>query len=84
MLCNGTGSDQANGFLGKTPRAVLIADHNLPGLITWETHEANIARPRANWRPPRGQSDGPAQERRSLLQALPPCGQFRRIMKTAY
>src|SRR5262249_54935534 len=32
---------------------VLIPDHH-PGFIDWATFEANTARLRANWRPPRG------------------------------
>src|SRR5207245_1755757 len=43
--------------------AVLIPGHH-PGFITWEAYEANTARLRANWRPPRGQGGGPAREGR--------------------
>jgi DNA invertase Pin-like site-specific DNA recombinase len=63
--------------------AVLIADHH-PGYISWQTYEANTARLRANWRPPRGQGGGPPREGRALLQGLLRCGRCGRIMQTAY
>jgi predicted DNA-binding transcriptional regulator AlpA len=63
--------------------AVLIPGHH-PGFITWEAYEANTARLRANWRPPRGQGGGPAREGRALLQGLLRCGRCGRIMQTGY
>jgi DNA invertase Pin-like site-specific DNA recombinase len=63
--------------------AVLITDHH-PGYITWQAYEANTARLRANWRPPRGQGGGPAREGRALLQGLLRCGRCGRIMQTGY
>jgi excisionase family DNA binding protein len=63
--------------------AVLIPGHH-PGYISWETYEANTARLRANWRPPRGHGGGPAREGRALLQGLLRCGKCGRIMQTGY
>jgi DNA invertase Pin-like site-specific DNA recombinase len=63
--------------------AVLIPDHH-PGFITWEDYEANAARLRANWRPPRGHGGGPPREGRALLQGLLRCGRCGRIMQTGY
>jgi DNA invertase Pin-like site-specific DNA recombinase len=63
--------------------AVLIPDHH-PGFITWEKYEANTARLRANWRPPRGHGGGPPREGRALLQGLLRCGKCGRIMQTGY
>jgi DNA invertase Pin-like site-specific DNA recombinase len=63
--------------------AVLITDHH-PGFITWEAYEANTARLRANWRPPRGEGGGPPREGRALLQGLLRCGKCGRIMQTGY
>ena len=63
--------------------AVLITDHH-PGFITWEAYEANTARLRANWRPPRGHGGGPPREGRALLQGLLRCGKCGRIMQTGY
>jgi DNA invertase Pin-like site-specific DNA recombinase len=63
--------------------AVLITDHH-PGFITWESYEANTARLRANWRPPRGEGGGPPREGRALLQGLLRCGKCGRIMQTGY
>ena len=62
---------------------VLIPDHH-PGFISWETYEANTARLRANWRPPRGLGGGAAREGRALLQGLLRCGRCGRIMQTGY
>ncbi len=63
--------------------AVLIPDHH-PGYLTWEAYEANTARLRANWRPPRGQGGGPPREGRALLQGLLRCGRCGRIMQVGY
>jgi DNA invertase Pin-like site-specific DNA recombinase len=63
--------------------AVLITDHH-PGFISWEKYEANTARLRANWRPPRGHGGGPPREGRALLQGLLRCGKCGRIMQTGY
>jgi DNA invertase Pin-like site-specific DNA recombinase len=63
--------------------AVLIPDHH-PGFITWEKYEANTARLRANWRPPRGHGGGAPREGRALLQGLLRCGKCGRIMQTGY
>jgi DNA invertase Pin-like site-specific DNA recombinase/predicted DNA-binding transcriptional regulator AlpA len=63
--------------------AVLICDHH-PGYISWERYEANTARLRANWRPPRGEGGGPPREGRALLQGLLRCGRCGRIMQTGY
>jgi integrase-like protein/recombinase-like zinc beta ribbon protein len=63
--------------------AVLICDHH-PGYISWERYEANTARLRANWRPPRGQGGGPPRKGRALLQGLLRCGRCGRIMQTGY
>jgi predicted DNA-binding transcriptional regulator AlpA len=63
--------------------AVLIPGHH-PGYISWETYEANTARLRANWRPPRGHGGGPPREGRALLQGLLRCGKCGRIMQTGY
>jgi hypothetical protein len=62
---------------------VLIPDHH-PRFITWEAYEANTARLRANWRPPRGEGGGPAREGRALLQVLLRCGRCGRIMQVGY
>ena len=62
---------------------VLIPDHH-PGFITWDTYEANLARLRVNWRPPRGHGGGPAREGRALLQDLLQCGRCGRTMQTGY
>ena len=63
--------------------AVLITGHH-PGYITWEDYEANTARLRANWRPPRGEGGGAPREGRALLQGLLRCGKCGRIMQTGY
>jgi DNA invertase Pin-like site-specific DNA recombinase/predicted DNA-binding transcriptional regulator AlpA len=63
--------------------AVLIPDHH-PGFVTWEKYEANTARLRANWRPPRGHGGGPPREGRALLQGLLRCGKCGRIMQIGY
>ena len=62
---------------------VLICDHH-PGYISWETWQANQARLRANWRPPRGHGGGAPREGRALLQGLLRCGKCGRIMQTGY
>lgn len=63
--------------------AVLIPDHH-PGFISWEKYEANTARLRANWRPPRGHGGGAPREGAALLQGLLRCGRCGRIMQTGY
>jgi hypothetical protein len=63
--------------------AVLIPGHH-PGYISWEDYEANTARLRANWRPPRGHGGGAPREGRALLQGLLRCGRCGRIMQTGY
>jgi excisionase family DNA binding protein len=63
--------------------AVLIPDHH-PGYITWEAYEANTAKLRANWRPPRGHGGGAPREGTALLQGLLRCGRCGRIMQTGY
>jgi DNA invertase Pin-like site-specific DNA recombinase len=63
--------------------AVLIPDHH-PGYISWEAYEANTARLRANWRPPRGHGGGAPREGTALLQGLLRCGRCGRIMQTGY
>jgi DNA invertase Pin-like site-specific DNA recombinase/predicted DNA-binding transcriptional regulator AlpA len=63
--------------------AVLIPGHH-PGFITWEKYEANTARLRANWRPPRGHGGGAPREGAALLQGLLRCGRCGRIMQTGY
>jgi hypothetical protein len=63
--------------------AVLITDHH-PGFITWDAFEANAARLRANWRPPRGHGGGAPREGRALLQGLLQCGRCGRTMQTGY
>jgi len=63
--------------------AVLIPGHH-PGFITWEKYEANVARLRANWRPPRGHGGGAPREGAALLQGLLRCGRCGRIMQTGY
>lgn len=62
---------------------VLIPDHH-PGFITWEKYEANTARLRANWRPPRGHGGGAPREGSALLQGLLRCGRCGRTMQTGY
>jgi len=63
--------------------AVLIPGHH-PGYISWEAYEANTARLRANWRPPRGHGGGAPREGTALLQGLLRCGRCGRIMQTGY
>jgi DNA invertase Pin-like site-specific DNA recombinase/predicted DNA-binding transcriptional regulator AlpA len=63
--------------------AVLIPGHH-PGYISWETYEANTAKLRANWRPPRGHGGGAPREGAALLQGLLRCGRCGRIMQTGY
>jgi DNA invertase Pin-like site-specific DNA recombinase len=63
--------------------AVLIPGHH-PGYLSWETYEANTARLRANWRPPRGHGGGAPREGTALLQGLLRCGRCGRIMQTGY
>jgi len=63
--------------------AVLIPDHH-PGYICWEAYEANTAKLRANWRPPRGHGGGAPREGTALLQGLLRCGSCGRIMQTGY
>jgi len=63
--------------------AVLIPDHH-PGFITWAQYEANTARLRANWRPPRGHGGGVPREGTALLQGLLRCGRCGRVMQTGY
>jgi len=63
--------------------AVLIPGHH-PGFISWETYEANTARLRVNWRPPRGHGGGAPREGAALLQGLLRCGRCGRIMQTGY
>jgi excisionase family DNA binding protein len=55
-----------------------------PGFISWERYEANQARLRANWRPPRGEGGGTAREGRALLQGLLRCGRCGRMMQVGY
>jgi hypothetical protein len=62
---------------------VLIPGHH-PGFITWEKYEANAARLRANWRPPRGHGGGAPREGTALLQGLLRCGRCGRVMQTGY
>lgn len=62
---------------------VLIPEHH-PGFISWERYEANTARLRANWRPPRGEGGGAAREGRALMQGLLRRGRCGRIMQIAY
>ena len=62
---------------------VLIPEHH-PGYTSWETWQANQARLRANWRPPRGHGGGAPREGRALLQGLLRCGKCGRIMQTGY
>lgn len=61
----------------------FLADHH-PGYITLERYEANQARLRANWRPPRGEGGGAAREGRALLQGLVRCGRCGRKMQVGY
>ena len=63
--------------------AVLIPGHHR-GYISWEAYEANTARLRANWRPPRGHGGGAPREGTALLQGLLRCGKCGRIMQTGY
>jgi DNA invertase Pin-like site-specific DNA recombinase len=63
--------------------AVLIPGHH-PGYICWEAYEANTAKLRANWRPPRGHGGGAPREGTALLQGLLRCGRCGRIMQTGY
>ena len=63
--------------------AVLIPGHH-PGYICWEEYEANTAKLRANWRPPRGHGGGAPREGTALLQGLLRCGRCGRIMQTGY
>jgi DNA invertase Pin-like site-specific DNA recombinase len=63
--------------------AVLIPEHH-PGFITWARFEANTARLRSNWRPPRGHGGGAPREGRALLQGLLRCGRCGRTMQTGY
>jgi len=63
--------------------AVLIPGHH-PGFITWEKYEANTAKLRSNWRPPRGHGGGAPREGAALLQGLLRCGRCGRIMQTGY
>ena len=51
---------------------VLIPQHHR-GYISWAQYEANTARLRANWRPPRGSGGGVAREGSALLQGLLRC-----------
>ena len=69
--------------LARDQWAVLIPGHH-PGFITWEKYEANAARLRANWRPPRGHGGGAPREGPALLQGLLRCGKCGRIMQTGY
>jgi DNA invertase Pin-like site-specific DNA recombinase len=62
---------------------VLIPDHH-SGFISWQVFEANTARLRANWRPPRGHGGGAPREGKALLQGLLRCGRCGRIMQTGY
>ena len=61
----------------------FLVDHH-PGYITFERYEANQARLRANWRPPRGEGGGAAREGRALLQGLVRCGRCGRKMQVSY
>ena len=70
-------------LLPRAEWAVLIPDHH-PGFISWEAYEANTARLRANWRPPRGHGGGAPREGRALLQGVLRCGKCGRIMQTGY
>ena len=63
--------------------AVLIPDHH-PGFIDWATYEANTARLRSNWRPPRGTGGGAPREGSALLQGRLRCGKCGRMMQTGY
>jgi hypothetical protein len=63
--------------------AVLIPGHH-PGFITWETYEANTARLRVNWRPPRGHGGGAPREGAALLQGLLRCGRCGRRLESAW
>jgi DNA invertase Pin-like site-specific DNA recombinase len=70
-------------LLAREQWEVLIPDHH-PGFISWSVFEANTARLRANWRPPRGHGGGAPREGRALLQGLLRCGRCGRIMQTGY
>ncbi len=61
----------------------FLAGHH-PGFITLERYEANQARLRANWSPPRGEGGGAAREGRALLQGLVRCGRCGRKMQVGY
>ncbi|HVC07875.1 MAG TPA: recombinase family protein [Solirubrobacterales bacterium] len=61
----------------------FLVDHH-PGFITLERYEANQARLRANWSPPRGEGGGAAREGRALLQGLVRCGRCGRKMQVGY
>ena len=79
-------SGKVIGGVRQLPRdqwAVLIPGHH-PGFITWEKYEANAARLRANWRPPRGHGGGAPREGTALLQGLLRCGRCGRVMQTGY
>ncbi|MGI8946695.1 MAG: recombinase family protein [Ornithinimicrobium sp.] len=63
--------------------AVLIPEHHR-GFIDWPTFEANTAKLRGNWRPPRGTGGGAAREGAALLQGRIRCGRCGRMMQTGY
>lgn len=63
--------------------SVLICEHH-PGFVSWETHEANTALLRKNWRAPRGFGGGAVREGSALQQGRIRCGKCGRMMMTGY
>jgi DNA invertase Pin-like site-specific DNA recombinase len=69
--------------LPRSEWSVLIQDHH-PGLIDWQTYEANQARLAANTRPLTHRAGGAVREGSALLQGLARCGHCGRRLRTHY
>jgi len=62
---------------------VLIPGHH-PGYLSWDVYQDNQARPRANYKPPRGDGGGAARKGAALLSGLVRCGRCGRMMQVGY
>jgi len=70
----------------RLPRAewsIVIRDHH-PGLIDWETFEANQVRIAANTHPRRHETEGAVREGAALLQGIATCGRCGRGLRVYY
>jgi hypothetical protein len=83
VLDAGGGRHKRIRHLPRSDWQVLIPDHH-PGLIDWQTYEANQARIAQNTRPGPHKEDGAVREGSALLQGLARCGHCGRRLRTHY